>query len=377
MNCGSISDPPVYLLSMTLKPLVGHAEARRRIAQAVSTGKLPQVILIAGPEGVGKQRLALWTAQLLLCEAPGAEPCGACRSCRLVLGLAHADLHWIVPIPRPKASEPDKQAEEAAESLSEAMEERRKSPLYGPVDGMSSHGMATARLIARRAALTPVEGRRKVFILGEAERLVVQESSQEAANALLKLLEEPPADTFFLLTAADPGRLLPTIRSRTAPLRLGRLRDADVQGFLAAELDPPPAGPALQRLVTRAGGSIGAALMESDAGQSARTAAASWLEAVMTGAGPAAERALAQMPWSARGEFTDLLDAVAETLGDAARGAVGVEALRPVPAALARQDAARLMDAITLVMGAREAAQGNVNPQLLLAVLAGDLAEVL
>jgi DNA polymerase-3 subunit delta' len=377
MNCGSILDPPVYLLSMTLKPLVGHAEARRRIAQAVSTGKLPQVILIAGPEGVGKQRLALWTAQLLLCEAPGAEPCGACRSCRLVLGLAHADLHWIVPIPRPKASEPDKQAEEAAESLSEAMEERRKSPLYGPVDGMSSHGMATARLIARRAALTPVEGRRKVFILGEAERLVVQESSQEAANALLKLLEEPPADTFFLLTAADPGRLLPTIRSRTAPLRLGRLRDADVQGFLAAELDPPPAGPALQRLVTRAGGSIGAALMESDAGQSARTAAASWLEAVMTGAGPAAERALAQMPWSARGEFTDLLDAVAETLGDAARGAVGVEALRPVPAALARQDAARLMDAITLVMGAREAAQGNVNPQLLLAVLAGDLAEVL
>ena len=377
MNCGSILDPPVYLLSMTLKPLVGHAEARRRIAQAVSTGKLPQVILIAGPEGVGKQRLALWTAQLLLCEAPGAEPCGACRSCRLVLGLAHADLHWIVPIPRPKASEPDKQAEEAAESLSEAMEERRKSPLYGPVDGMSSHGMATARLIARRAALTPVEGRRKVFILGEAERLVVQESSQEAANALLKLLEEPPADTFFLLTAADPGRLLPTIRSRTAPLRVGRLRDADVQGFLAAELDPPPAGPALQRLVTRAGGSIGAALMESDAGQSARTAAASWLEAVMTGAGPAAERALAQMPWSARGEFTDLLDAVAETLGDAARGAVGVEALRPVPAALARQDAARLMDAITLVMGAREAAQGNVNPQLLLAVLAGDLAEVL
>src|SRR5512147_2798993 len=122
---------------MTLKPLVGHAEARRRIAQAVGSGKLPQVILVTGPEGVGKQRLALWTAQLLLCEAPAAEPCGQCRSCRLVLGLTHADLHWIVPIPRPKAGEPDKQVEEASESIAEALEERRATPLYGPVDGMA------------------------------------------------------------------------------------------------------------------------------------------------------------------------------------------------------------------------------------------------
>ena len=75
---------------MTLKPLAGHAVARRRLSQAVASGALPQVILVSGPEGVGKQRLALWTAQLLLCEAPGAEPCGQCRSCRLVLGLTHA-----------------------------------------------------------------------------------------------------------------------------------------------------------------------------------------------------------------------------------------------------------------------------------------------
>jgi DNA polymerase-3 subunit delta' len=369
--------PWFTFLVMNLKPLTGHAEARRRIAQAVASGKLPQVILVAGPEGIGKQRLALWTAQLLLCEAPGAEPCGTCRSCRLVLGLAHADLHWVVPIPRPKAAEPDKQVEEAAESIAEALEERRKSPLYLPPDGMSSHGMATARLIARRAMLTPVEGRRKVFILGEAERLVVQESSQEAANALLKLFEEPPAETYFLLTAADPGRLLPTIRSRAVPLRVGRLSDGDVRAFLAAELDPAPTEAALDRIVARAGGSIGAALTESDVSLSARRAAASWLEAVVAGPGPAAERALAQAPWAARGEFTDLLDAVAEALGDAARGAVGAGAIRPVPVALARQDPARLLDALARVTEAREAAQGNVNPQLLLAVLAGDLAEVL
>ncbi|MEZ4411418.1 MAG: DNA polymerase III subunit [Gemmatimonadales bacterium] len=351
--------------------------ARRRLVSAVKNGQLPQVILIAGPEGVGKQRLGLWIAQLVLCEALGDEPCGQCRTCRLVLDLAHADLHWIVPIPRPKAGEPDKQVEEAAESIAEVLEERRKTPLYSPADGMSAHGMATARLIARRAGLTPVEGKKKVFIIGEADRLVAQESSPEAANALLKLFEEPPADTYFVLTTADPGKLLPTIRSRTVPLRLGRLSDADVKDFLSAHLEPAPAGAGLKQLVARANGSIGAALSESGAGAKSRRAAATWLEAVLAGAGPAAERALAQAPWSARGDFTDLLDAVAETLGDAAREAAGVESVAPVPAALAGREPTGLLQAQSLVAEARLAAQGNVNPQLLLGVLGSDLADVL
>ena len=336
------------------------------------------MILIAGPEGVGKQRLALWTAQLLLCEAPGAEPCGACRSCRLVLGLAHADLHWIVPIPRPKASEPDKQVEEAGESLAELMEERRKAPLYAPADGMSSHGMATARLIARRAALTPVEGRRKVFILGEAERLVVQESSQEAANALLKLFEEPPPETYFLLTAADPGRLLPTIRSRTVPLRVGRLRDADVRAFLAAELEPAPTGAALDRLVTRAGGSIGAALVESDTGQVGARRRPRRGSRPSSRAPARRRNGPSRRPPGPRGASSPTCSTPSPRRSATPRGA------RWAPGRFGRyrprwpaRIPARLMDAIALVTGAREAAQGNVNPQLLLAVLAGDLAEVL
>jgi DNA polymerase-3 subunit delta' len=362
---------------MTLKPLAGHSMARRRLSKALANGQLPQVILMTGPEGVGKQRLALWLAQLVLCEAPAEEPCGRCRACHLVLGLAHADLHWIVPIPRPKAGEPDKQMEEAAESIAELLEERRRAPLYSPPDGMSAHGMATARLVARRAALTPVEGRKKVFIIGEAERLVAQESSPEAANALLKLFEEPPADSYFVLTCADPGKLLPTIRSRAVPLRIGRLSSAEVREFLATHLEPAPAGAELTRLVARANGSIGAAISDTGEGSRNRSAAASWLEAVLSGTGPAAEKALAQAPWSARGEFTDLLDAVAETLGDAARAASGVEGTESVPSALRGRAATGLLAAQALVSEARDAAQGNVNPQLLLAVLAGDLAEVL
>jgi hypothetical protein len=97
-------------------------------------------------------------------------------------------------------------------------------------------------------------------------------------------------------------------------------------------------------------------------------------------AGPAAgyERALRQPPFSARGEFTAMLDALADTLGEAARDALGQETRRPVPAALLqRRDPALLLRAMEHVAEAREAAYGNVNPQILLAVLGEELAEVL
>ena len=348
---------------MPLQPLVGHAEPRRRVAAAHRVGRLPQVVLIAGPPGVGRQRFALWIAQLLLCERPTTEPCGVCGPCRLVVGLVHPDLHWFVPIPRPKG-DADRQVDEAEEALAAIMEERRANPLYGPVDGMAIHGMASVRLLLRKAALTPVQSRIKVFLVGEAERLVPQESSPDAANALLKLLEEPPADTWLLLTAADPRRLLPTIRSRAVALRLGRLSEAEVARVLG-------------RTAPEAEGAPGSVLGGAG-GSAAYEAAATFLDAVAAGPGDRLERALRQPGYAARGEFTALLDALAETLADAARAASGVKPRRALPKVVrAGRDPAALVAAMQRVAAAREAAAGNVNPQLLLAALADDLAEAL
>ena len=89
------------------------------------------------------------------------------------------------------------------------------------------------------------------------------------------------------------------------------------------------------------------------------------------------QSALAQAPFAARGEFTALLDAVAETLTDAARGALGAASRRTVPASLQRRDPEALVQAVARVEAARESAHGNVNPQLLLAVLGDELAEIL
>jgi DNA polymerase-3 subunit delta' len=343
----------------------------------VHSDRLPQVILITGPAGVGKQRLALWLAQLVLCERSTDEPCGQCRSCHLVQNLSHADLHWFVPMARPKASDPDKQVEEAAEQLADLIEERRRG-LWTAPDGMASHSMASVRLLQRRAGLTSVEGGARVFIVGGAERLVPQESSQEAANALLKLLEEPPPGALFVLTTLDPRRVLPTIRSRAVPLRLTRLPDAEVRSFLSALTDPPETGAALDARVALAGGSIGEGLKEGAGSGGAYRAARDLLDAVLEGPGEALERALRQPAFAARGEFAAMLDALADTLGEAARATVGQPVRRDLPRALLRHGSpAPLLQAMERVAEAREAAGGNVNPQILLAVLGEELAEVL
>jgi DNA polymerase-3 subunit delta' len=363
---------------MSLPPITGHLEARSRLREAVRSGRLPQVLCISGPAGAGKQRLALWLAQLALCARREAEPCGQCRACRLVEGLAYPDLHWFVPIPRPKAADPEKAVDEAAQAIAEVMEERRARPLYGQPEGMASHSMASVRLLHQRAALTAVEAGRRIFILGDAERLVPQESSQEAANALLKLLEEPPAEALFILTVVDPRRLLPTIRSRAVPVRLNRLTDDEVRAFLRNNVEPALSPQALEERVALACGSIGEALGAGEEAGKAYRAAGQLLEAVLAGSAAGYERALRQAPFAARGEFTAMLDALADTLGEAARGTLGQPTRRPVPPALlGRQDAAPLLRAMERVAEAREAAYGNVNPQLLLAVLGEELAEVL
>jgi DNA polymerase-3 subunit delta' len=281
-----------------------------------------------------------------------------------------------MPVPRPKAADPDKAVDELAELVNEVVAGRRENPLYQAPDGLAGHFVATARLLQRRAALTPVVGRRKVFIVAEADRLVPQESSSEAANALLKLLEEPPADCQFILTVADPNRLLPTVRSRLVPLRLGRLTPAEVEEVLVS--GGKPAGAEIARLAAASEGSPGRALSLGEEATKAQRAVEELLRAVTGGGSARAERALKQGPWAARGDFTAMLDALADSLGEAARVATGGRPRHPLPEPLLKpRSVGALMAAQERVAKARDAAQGNVNPQLLLMALADDLAEVL
>ena len=328
------------------------------------------MILLTGADGVGKQRFGLWVAQRMLCEGPAdIEPCGVCRQCHLALNLVHPDIHWFIPVLRPKATEPDKQIEELEEALGEVLEQRRKEPLYGAPEGLAGHFVGTSRLIARRAAMKSVEGKEKIFLIGHSERLVPQEASPEAANALLKLLEEPPPGTCFILCAADVEAVLPTIRSRAVRMRLAPIADEEVRSFFRL-VEPGIEPGELDRKVRRAEGAIGGALDEPGDSSTAVQTAMALLESARAKSQAGWEVALKQTPFSARGEFTDTLDAMAELLVEATRTGSESSRLRTVP----RE---RLVEALAKVGEARELAQNNVNPQLLLATLNLDLTEVL
>jgi len=244
-----------------LPALRGHEAARRLLAEAALRGELPGSLLLHGPAGIGKQRLGLWLGQLLLCEAPtGEEPCGACQHCRFAVRLEHPDLQWFFPLPRPKgASGPDKLATALEEARADELAERARTGLWitTPDEPVGLY-LAQIRTLARMAVTRPALGRRKVFLIGQAEHLVAQDASPEAANALLKLLEEPPPDVTLVLTAADPEDLLPTIRSRLLPIALRPLPDAEVAAFLTEVTGTPPREAA--RIATLAQGSIGRAL---------------------------------------------------------------------------------------------------------------------
>ncbi|MEK6610028.1 MAG: hypothetical protein AABZ35_03810 [Gemmatimonadota bacterium] len=355
---------------MPLHPLYGHDALKDRLTGAMTAGRLPPALLLVGAPGVGKQRLGLWLAQGLVCEKGPGAPCGACHGCKLAATLTHPDIHWFFPITRPKGDE-SKQVEEAEEQLGAAIAARREQPLYAPPDGMAGLFLPLVRSLHRRVQMRPAMARRKVFLVAEAERLVPQASSPEAANAMLKVLEEPPPDTYFILTTSEPSALLPTIRSRLVQLRVKRLRASDVERFLAEVPNPPLSTAEATRRADVAGGSIGAALALSAEAEESRDAARRLLETAAKEPASRYRFSLAVRPYGGRGDFTETLDAVAELLRDEL-----AEKLRD-PAASAGNDASAtgLLASIREIEKARRLAQGNVNPQLIVVDLLRRLAE--
>ena len=371
---------------MALPPVYGHADVRAKLVTALRAGNLPQSLLVHGPAGVGKERIGLWLAQQLVCEQPAADgtACGQCRSCRMVLRLEHPDVHWFFPLPRPDASTPEKLRDRLEEARAAELEARRSDPFHVPAyDRAPAYFLGMVQNLQRLASVRPAMGSRKVFVVGDAEAMVPQESSPEAANAFLKLLEEPPPDTTLILTSSSPGALLPTIRSRVLPVRLLRLSAAEVADFLTRERGMPPQQ--AEELAAVSEGAVGRALRllptAGGAGvlQKQRETARGLLVAATSGSG--AERfaaANAVAPAGARGEFTAGLEALSLWLRDlmaVAAGAPEQAAYTDDPAllaAIARKpgvSAEGVASAILRVREAQDRAAGNVNPQLILADL--------
>ena len=358
---------------MPLLPVFGHDVLRTRLLESLAGNVLPQSLLLHGPPRVGKQRLALWLGQVLLCT--GAEkPCGSCVHCRMVLNLNHKDLLWIFP--QLRAKDADVTPEEAAENIAAAANERADaSGLYASPSGMEGIHIPAIRGAVRHAVMTPALARRKVIVVGDADRMASQEGSEQAANAFLKLLEEPPADTFVIITSSHPGKLLPTIRSRVVAVRVAPVPDDVVSRWFAhvtAELEPK----ALKHLdlpskaadaVRLAAGAIGR-LLDTHTRSMSLDMARRFIEvAQKADKQRAASLALSQGSAGARGGFTETLDALVDALVERMRAAV--ESGDEVTARAAAV-------AVDLVEEAKVRAYGNNNPQLIASSLLTEMTRL-
>ena len=377
---------------MTLHPVWGHGALRDVLGRARRDARFPSALLLHGPRGVGKQRLALWAAQLLLCERPGAAPCDACHSCHLALGIQHPDLHWHFPLARPKGVSGDRLGDALEQVRGERLAEARAQPIARTArDEKDSHGiyLAAVQTIRRRAQSRPSMGSDQVFVIGEAEELITQEASQEAANALLKLLEEPPRGTRLILTSSEPGRLLPTVRSRTVPLHVGPLTHDEVRRFLEQQAGIDPA--AAERAARSGAGSIGRALgfiPDEDGPGPLDKKRRRALELLRVSLSARREEAFAlalSFPPTGARQLSELLDFLDEAIRDLGALAAGVpeRAANPDVAdvlgrahvgAVHPSDVAR---GLAVVERARELARGNVNPQLLVTGLTQELRRTL
>ncbi len=254
--------------------------------EAALSGRLHHAWLIGGPQGIGKATLAFRFARALLAGFPGD-------------GLHVPETH---PVFRRVAN--GTHADLA--SLSRSWDDKRKRVRNEIVAD-------EVRAIGDFMALTPAEGGWRVVVVDGAEHL-----NRAAANALLKLLEEPPSRALMLLVSASPGRLLPTVRSRCRQLRLGKLAEPDVGAIVSArrpDLDPEIAA----ALARRGAGSPGRALADlpedAEAIEEAVEAALHRREAAPDAQPGAADIALADglgRTEDAFGAFTDRLRAALE-----------------------------------------------------------------
>jgi DNA polymerase-3 subunit delta' len=207
-----------------------------------------------------------------------------------------------------------------------------------------------------------------VYIVGDAERMIAQAGADQAANAFLKLLEEPPADTYIILTSSEPGALLPTIRSRAVSVRVSPLLPADLTAFLKdSSVLEALGGPPSPTLATSVAGAPGR-LFGRDGVTAAEAAAKAILDAATSGDEAKIFRAaFVQGTAKARGKFSDTLDALTGLLRDHSLALVSRDARRARGASAA----------IGAVERAKEFAENNGNPELITATLLREITPLL
>lgn len=215
--------------------MIGHEWAVDYLRRSIEAGRAAHAYIISGPEGIGKNLLALRFAQTLNCKLGGPDPCLSCRHCKRIASGSHPDVRVT-----------GLQTQAAILGLKEEQAEKQKVLRVELI--RSFQGDITLR---------PYEARRRILILQDAEKL-----SEQASNALLKTLEEPPPYATLILIANSGGDLLPTVTSRCQALKLRPLARQQVAQALMERKNL--AEPDAKLLAAWSGGRLGWAMQMVD-----------------------------------------------------------------------------------------------------------------
>ena len=217
-----------------MKELIGNKTAADTLSRLVQSGRLPNALLFAGPEGIGKKRFATELARLLVCtRRDGADACGACGACTRAR-------EFVIPT--------FTRGEDSDQVFFS------QHPDVGIVVPYNRNlRIGAIRALERESYFRPYEAQARIFIVDDAEKL-----NDAASNALLKTLEEPPATTHLILITSRADTLLPTIRSRCQTIRFAPVPCADLEKHLVDNCDFSAEDAALAARVS--GGSVGRAM---------------------------------------------------------------------------------------------------------------------
>ena len=245
---------------MLFREIIGQEATKRQLRQSAREGRIPHAQLFTGISGIGKLQLALAYAQYLNCpNRTDEDSCGTCPTCLQFQHLQHPDLHFAFPIVKTDAGD-------TCDAFLEPWRQIILDKHYFDVDDWykalgveTKQGMIyekESQEILRKLSLKAYGSGYKIMLIWQPEKM-----NTTSANKLLKLLEEPPAQTVFLLVSEHPEQLLSTIQSRVQTIRVPRLDDETISRALEQKGVPATAATDIARI---ANGSYLAALKKAD-----------------------------------------------------------------------------------------------------------------
>ena len=228
---------------MQFKDVIGQSAIKQRLINSVRENHVSHAQLFLGPTGSGKLPLALAYAQYILCpNRTETDSCGICPTCQKMQKLAHPDLHFVVPTATTKKVKSNPESDLLMEEWRDYVIQNQgyvdTSSWYSFLDVENKQGYMSVRDAAsllRKLSMKSYEGEYKIAIIWMAEKM-----RADTANKLLKLLEEPPEKTVFLLIAEDAEELLATIKSRTVLVKIPAIAPSAIETALQTRLGCDP-----------------------------------------------------------------------------------------------------------------------------------------